>query len=110
EHMLTDEDIQKLEDRMKQLAATHYDVIKKKVSWDEARNVFSERGENYKVQILDEDIAQDDKPGLYYHEEYVDMCRGPHVPNMRFWQQCELMCVSGADWRGDTNSQLRQRI
>ncbi|STW29005.1 threonyl-tRNA synthetase [Klebsiella michiganensis] len=54
------------------------------------------RGESYKVSILDENIAHDDKPGLYHHEEYVDMCRGPHVPNMRFCHHFKLMKTAGA--------------
>ena len=80
---LTDEDLSALEERMLALVAKDYDVIKKKVSWQEARDVFDARGEIYKVEILDQNIARDDQPGLYHHEEYVDMCRGPHVPNMR---------------------------
>lgn len=110
EHMLTDEDLLALEERMKALAATNYDVVKKKVSWQEARDVFEARGESYKVAILDEDIAKDDQPGLYHHEEYVDMCRGPHVPNMRFCQHFKLMRVSGAYWRGDSDNKMLQRI
>jgi threonyl-tRNA synthetase len=54
------------------------------------------RGESYKVSILDENIAHDDKPGLYHHEEYIDMCRGPHVPNMRFCHHFKLMKTAGA--------------
>lgn len=110
EHMLTDEDLEKLEQRMKELAAKNYDVIKKKVPWQEARDVFSARGEDYKVLILDQDIDQSDQPGLYHHEEYVDMCRGPHVPNMRFCQHFKLMRVSGAYWRGDSDNKMLQRI
>ncbi|MBD4061651.1 hypothetical protein GUH98_06045, partial [Xanthomonas citri pv. citri] len=82
----------------------NYDVIKKKVSWHEARETFANRGESYKVSILDENIAHDDKPGLYFHEEYVDMCRGPHVPNMRFCHHFKLMKTAGAYWRGDSNN------
>ena len=110
EHMLTDEDIEKLEAHMKQLASTHYDVVKKKVSWQEARDVFVAREEPYKVEILDQDIAKDDQPGLYHHEEYVDMCRGPHVPNMRFCEHFKLMRVSGAYWRGNSENKMLQRI
>ena len=83
---LSQEDLDALEKRMQELQSTNYDVVKKKVSWDEAREVFVQRGESYKVEILDENIARDDRPGLYHHEEYIDMCRGPHVPNMRFCQ------------------------
>ena len=99
EHSLNDEDLVKIEKRMLELAKTNYDVVKKVVSWQEARDVFEARGESYKIQILDENINKDDKPGLYHHEEYVDMCRGPHVPNMRFCQHFKLMKVAGAYWQ-----------
>ncbi len=61
---LTDEDLAALEERMLALVAKDYDVIKKKVSWQEARDVFEARGESYKVEILDQNIARDDQPGL----------------------------------------------
>ncbi|MFQ2272263.1 threonine--tRNA ligase [Aeromonas enteropelogenes] len=107
---LTDEDLAALEERMMALAAKDYDVIKKKVSWQEARDVFEARGETYKVEILDQNIARDDQPGLYHHEEYIDMCRGPHVPNMRHCHHFKLQKMSGAYWRGDSNNKMLQRI
>ncbi|ULH03376.1 threonine--tRNA ligase [Aeromonas caviae] len=107
---LTDEDLVALEERMLALAAKDYDVIKKKVSWQEARDVFEARGETYKVEILDQNIARDDQPGLYHHEEYIDMCRGPHVPNMRHCHHFKLQKMSGAYWRGDSNNKMLQRI
>ncbi|WP_342058691.1 threonine--tRNA ligase [Aeromonas sp. OTU364] len=107
---LTDEDLAALEERMLALAAKDYDVVKKKVSWHEARDVFEARGETYKVEILDQNIARDDQPGLYHHEEYVDMCRGPHVPNMRHCHHFKLQKMSGAYWRGDSNNKMLQRI
>ncbi|KTA94545.1 threonine--tRNA ligase [Aeromonas salmonicida subsp. smithia] len=107
---LTDDDLAALEERMLALAAKDYDVIKKKVSWQEARDVFEARGETYKVEILDQNIARDDQPGLYHHEEYVDMCRGPHVPNMRHCHHFKLQKMSGAYWRGDSNNKMLQRI
>ena len=110
DHTLTQEDIDALEKRMHELAEKNYDVIKKKVSWHEARETFVKRGESYKVSILDENIAHDDKPGLYHHEEYIDMCRGPHVPNMRFCHHFKLMKTAGAYWRGDSNNKMLQRI
>ncbi|GLS84524.1 threonine--tRNA ligase [Paraferrimonas haliotis] len=110
EHKLTQEDLDALQKRMQQLAKTNYQVVKKVVSWQEARDVFVERGEDYKVEILDENVAKDDKPGLYYHEEYVDMCRGPHVPNMKFCQHFKLMNVAGAYWRGNSDNKMLQRI
>lgn len=110
EHKLTDEDIARLETRMLELAKTEYDVVKKKVSWQEAYDVFTARGETYKLEILDRDVPKDATPGLYHHEEYVDMCRGPHVPNMRFCLNFKLMRTSGAYWRGDSNNKMLQRI
>ncbi|WP_039044727.1 threonine--tRNA ligase [Plesiomonas shigelloides] len=107
---LNQEDLELLEKRMLELAKKDYDVIKKKVSWQEARDTFAERGEEYKIAILDENVARDDKPGLYHHEEYIDMCRGPHVPNMRFCHNFKLLKISGAYWRGDSNNKMLQRI
>jgi threonyl-tRNA synthetase len=110
DHTFTQEDLEKLEKRMKELAKTEYAVIKKKVSWKEARETFVERHEPYKIEILDEDIPTDANPGLYHHEEYVDMCRGPHVPNMKFCQHFKIMKMAGAYWRGDSDNKMLQRI
>ena len=110
EHSLSQEDLDKLEKRMLELAKTSYDVVKKVVSWEEARNTFASRGESYKIEILDENIGQDETPALYHHEEYTDMCRGPHVPNMRFCQHFKIMKVAGAYWRGNSDNKMLQRI
>ena len=107
---LNDEALAKIEKRMLELAKTSYPVIKKVVSWQEARDTFESRGESYKIQILDENIEKDDKPGLYHHEEYIDMCRGPHVPSMKFCQHFKLMKVAGAYWRGNSDNKMLQRI
>ena len=107
---LTQEDIDAIEKRMFELAKTNYDVIKTPVSWQEARDTFEKRGEPYKMAILDENIERTATPALYHHEEYIDMCRGPHVPNMRFCQHFKLMKVAGAYWRGDSKNKMLQRI
>ena len=64
--------------------------MKKRVTWQEARDTFEKRGEPYKMAILDENIERTATPALYHHLEYIDMCRGPHVPNMRFCQHFKL--------------------
>jgi threonyl-tRNA synthetase len=110
EHSISEDDLVKLEKRMLDLAKTNYDVIKKRVSWQEARDVFEQRGETYKIEILDQNIERDDRPGLYHHQEYIDMCRGPHVPNMRHCQHFKLMKVAGAYWRGNSDNKMLQRI
>ena len=110
DHSISEDDLAKLEKRMLELAKTNYDVVKKTVSWQEARDTFEARGETYKIEILDENIEKDDKPGLYHHEEYIDMCRGPHVPNMRHCQHFKLMKMAGAYWRGNSDNKMLQRI
>lgn len=110
EHSLTQDDLDKIEKRMKDLAKTKYQVIKKNVSWQEARDAFDARGETYKIAILDENVSKDDRPGLYHHEEYIDMCRGPHVPNMSFCQNFKILSVAGAYWRGNSDNKMLQRI
>ncbi len=107
---LNDDDLAKIEKRMLELAKTNYQVVKKTVSWQEARDTFESRGEPYKMEILDQNIEKDDRPGLYHHEEYIDMCRGPHVPSMKHCHHFKLMNVAGAYWRGDSDNKMLQRI
>ncbi|WP_019676564.1 threonine--tRNA ligase [Arsukibacterium perlucidum] len=107
---ISSDDLAELEARMLQLAKTEYDVIKHKVSWQEAFDTFKARGESYKMEILEQNVSKDDQPGLYHHEEYIDMCRGPHVPNMRFCQHFKIMKVAGAYWRGDSKNKMLQRV
>ncbi|HHE9442408.1 threonine--tRNA ligase [Haemophilus influenzae] len=107
---LTQEDLDAIEKRMLELAKTNYDVVKKRVTWQEARDTFEKRGEPYKMAILDENIERTATPALYHHLEYIDMCRGPHVPNMRFCQHFKLQKVAGAYWRGDSKNKMLQRI
>ena len=110
DHALSDEELQKLEERMHELAAKEYDVVKEKVTWQQAYDVFKARNEPYKMKILEENISKDDHPGLYHHLEYIDMCRGPHVPNMRFCKHFKLIKTSGAYWRGNSKNKMLQRI
>ena len=107
---LTQEDLDALEKRMLELAKTNYDVVKKRVSWQEARDTFEARNEPYKMAILDENIERTATPALYHHEKYIDMCRGPHVPNMRFCHHFKLQKIAGAYWRGDSKNKMLQRI
>ena len=110
DHRITDEDLLEIEQRMTALAETNYEVVKQKVSWDEAHRTFTERVEPYKLEILDQDIERAAQPGLYHHREYVDMCRGPHVPAMGLCRFFKLLRVSGAYWRGNNSNKMLQRI
>ena len=109
ERPFTPEDMEKIEARMTQLINQDYDVVKKLTPRDEVIKVFQDRGETYKLRLI-EDMPNETQMGLYYHQEYVDMCRGPHVPNTRFLKAFKLTKMSGAYWRGDAKNEQLQRI
>jgi threonyl-tRNA synthetase len=98
-----------IETRMKALINQEYDVIKQRLPRDEALGIFRERGESYKQRLIEE-MPDEQSLGLYFHQEYVDMCRGPHVPNTRFLKHFRLTKLSGAYWRGDARNAQLQRI
>ncbi|MDO4222485.1 MAG: threonine--tRNA ligase [Acinetobacter sp.] len=103
------DDMAKIEERMKQLIDQDYDVIKKMTPRDEVIKIFQARGEEYKLRLVD-DMPDETAMGLYYHQEYIDMCRGPHVPNTKFLKSFKLTKISGAYWRGDAKNEQLQRI
>lgn len=109
ERPFTPDDMVAIEQRMRELIETEYDVIKKMTPRDEVIAVFTSRGEDYKLRLID-DMPDEKAMGLYYHQEYVDMCRGPHVPNTRFLKAFKLTKLSGAYWRGDAKNEQLQRI
>ena len=109
ERPFTLDDVAAIEQRMQQLIEKDYDVIKKVTPRAEVIDVFTARGEDYKLRLV-EDMPGEQAMGLYYHEEYVDMCRGPHVPNTRFLKAFKLTKLSGAYWRGDAKNEQLQRV
>jgi threonyl-tRNA synthetase len=109
ERPFTPDDLAAIEKRMRELIDKDYDVVKKVTPRAEVIDVFKKRGEDYKLRLID-DMPDEKQMGLYYHEEYVDMCRGPHVPNTRFLKAFKLTRISGAYWRGDSKNEQLQRI
>ncbi len=109
ERPFTPEDMEAIEARMRELIAQDYDVVKKMTPRDEVVEVFKSRGEDYKLRLV-EDMPDEKAMGLYYHQEYVDMCRGPHVPNTRFLKVFKLTKLAGAYWRGDARNEQLQRV
>ncbi|MDD2222986.1 MAG: threonine--tRNA ligase [Gammaproteobacteria bacterium] len=105
----TPDDMQAIEKRMNELINQDYDVIKKLTPRAEVIDIFTQRGEDYKLRLI-EDMPEETEMGLYFHQEYVDMCRGPHVPNTRFLKSFKLTRFSGAYWRGDSKNEQLQRI
>jgi len=106
---LKDEDLQIIEDRMLKLAKTDYKVVREVVTRKKAVKTFKDRDEPYKVALADE-IPDEEIIALYHHEEYTDMCRGPHVTNTKHLRAFKLTKVSGAYWRGDSQNEMLQRI
>ncbi|MFQ3243953.1 MAG: threonyl-tRNA synthetase [Arenicella sp.] len=109
ERPFTTDDLVVIEARMKQLIATNYDVIKQVLPRDQVIKTFEDRDEGYKLKLID-DMPEEQSMALYFHEEYIDMCRGPHVPNTRFLEHMTLTKVSGAYWRGNSKNEQLQRI
>ncbi len=109
EKPFTPEDVDKIEARMKELIAQEYDVVKKMTPRNDVIAEFTERGEEYKLRLID-DMPNETSMGLYYHQDYLDMCRGPHVPNTRFLKHFKLTKLAGAYWRGDANNEMLQRV
>lgn len=106
---LTPDDLVELESRMKKLAKTGYLVKKTMTPRAGAIELFKSRHEDYKLELI-ADLPSETAFGLYHHEEYVDMCRGPHVPSMSHIKAFKLTHLAGAYWRGDSDNKMLQRI
>ncbi|MEN3162845.1 threonine--tRNA ligase [Tistrella mobilis] len=109
ERSFTPEDLAAIEARMAELIARERPVVKRVLPRDEAIRIFTARGEDYKLRLI-ADMPDEAALGLYFHDDYVDMCRGPHVPNTRFLKAFRLTRISGAYWRGDARNPQLQRI
>ncbi len=103
------EDLAAIETRMVELIATNYAIIKRVLPRAEVIDLFSKRHEDYKLRLI-EDMPQEKQMAMYFHQEYIDMCRGPHVPSTRFLKHFKLTRLSGAYWRGDAKNEQLQRI
>jgi len=109
EYRFTPEDLIKIENRINKLIKTNYDVEILQVSKEEAIKTFKERDETFKLRIIEE-IPEEGLINLYKHQEYIDMCRGPHVPNTRHLRHFKLLKLSGSYWRGNSENESLQRI
>ena len=105
----TPEDLEKIETRMEELAKEDYPIERSTMGREEAKELFDRMGEEYKVRIID-DIPGEQELSFYKQGEFVDLCRGPHVPRTGKLGAFKLTKVAGAYWRGDTNNEQLQRI
>ena len=105
----TEADLAKIEKKMAELAKQDFAVSRSLMSRDEAVKFFRDMGEEYKAEII-ESIPKDEALSLYQQGEFIDLCRGPHVPSTGKLKAFKLMKVAGAYWRGDSNNEMLQRI
>ncbi len=109
ERPFTPEDLEKIESRMQELSAADYPVSRQLMSRDEAVELFRKMGEDYKVEII-RDIPSEQNLSFYTQADFIDLCRGPHVPSTGKIKAFKLTKVAGAYWRGDSNNAMLQRI
>ncbi|HBN15126.1 MAG TPA: threonine--tRNA ligase, partial [Pseudohongiella sp.] len=109
ERPFTPEDLEQIEKVMGDIVKENLPVSREVMSRDEAVAMFEKMGEQYKVQII-KDIPGNEELSFYRQGEFVDLCRGPHVPNTGKFKAFKLTSVAGAYWRGDSNNEMLQRI
>ncbi|MBF7730726.1 threonine--tRNA ligase [Pseudomonas sp. N040] len=109
EKPFTSEDLEKIEARMVEIAKADLAVSRSLMSRSEAVAFFEKLGEKYKVEII-ESIPGDEQLSFYRQGDFIDLCRGPHVPSTGKLQAFKLMKVAGAYWRGDSKNKMLQRI
>jgi len=104
------EDLEKIETRMQEIAAADYPFIREEVSREEAVAFFQNKGESYKVELLNDLPDAVKAVSLYRQGPYTDLCRGPHIPSTGMIRAFKLLNVAGAYWRGDERNKMLQRI
>ena len=109
ENPFTEEDLASIEEKMRELAQNNYPVKRKVFSKDEAIDLFKSMDENYKVEIIQE-ISPEETLSAYQQDNFIDLCRGPHVPATGRIKYFKVLNSSGAYWRGDENNKMLQRI
>jgi threonyl-tRNA synthetase len=106
----TPEDFEKIEAKMRETVASDYPFLHREMSREEAVALFRDKGEPYKVELIN-DLPEDIKTVTIYSQgRYVDLCRGPHIPSTGIINAFKLLSVAGAYWRGDERNKMLQRI
>ncbi len=106
---ISEKDLSGIESLMKKLAKKNYKIIREVVDRKKATDIFQKRSEDHKVALIKE-IPEKDIIAIYHHEEYIDMCRGPHLTSTKYLNYFKLMKVSGSYLKGDSSQQQLQRI
>ncbi|MEA1974015.1 MAG: threonine--tRNA ligase, partial [Bacillota bacterium] len=109
EHTFVESDLVKIEKEMKKIVKEKLDLERFELSREEAIKFVEEKGEDYKVELIN-DLPEGEKISFYRQGEFVDLCRGPHIPNTKLVKAIKLLSVAGAYWRGNENNKMLQRI
>ncbi|WP_434060211.1 threonine--tRNA ligase [Peribacillus simplex] len=109
DHPLSSEDLQAIEKEMEHIISENLEIERSEVTYEEAVKLFEGRGESFKLDIA-KNIPNGEKLTLYKQGEFVDLCRGPHLPSTSFVKSFKLTRVSGAYWRGDNQNEVLQRV
>jgi threonyl-tRNA synthetase len=109
EHTFTPEDLPLIEKEMKKLTGENLEVIRKEVSRDEAKKIYEEVGDEYKLELL-EAIPEGEQVSIYEQGEFFDLCRGVHIPSTNKIKEFKLLSIAGAYWRGNSDNKMLQRI
>lgn len=109
DHVFTPEDLPVIEAEMAKIVAADYPVIREEISRNDALKMFSDRDDRFKVEII-QDLPESEVLTVYKQGEFIDLCRGPHVPSTGFIKVFKLMSIAGAYWRGDSDREQLTRI
>jgi threonyl-tRNA synthetase len=109
EESITPEDLPKIEKEMTKIINENIDIIRKEVSREEAVELFKEMDDEYKLELI-EAIPADETVTLYQQGEFIDLCRGVHVPSTGKLKEIKLLSIAGAYWRGNSDNKMLQRI
>jgi len=105
----SEEDLPKIEKKMKELIAANHPFERQELSREEALKLFGQKGENFKVELIN-DLPPDAVISIYQHGDFIDLCRGPHIPGTGLIKAYKLTSTAGAYWRGDERNPMLQRI
>jgi len=104
------DDLEKIEKRMRRIIAADHPFVRQELSRDEAIALFKDKGEPYKVELIQDLPSDIGRVSLYRQGDYIDLCRGPHIPSTGMIKAFKLLNVAGAYWRGDEHNKMLQRI
>ena len=111
EEAFTPADLNKIEQKMHEIVKRDLPILREVLDREEAMKVFAEKGETYKVEIIDDIIPAGEEVTIYRQGDWFDVCRGPHLPSTgKLGKAFKLMKLAGAYWRGDSRNEMLQRI